>query len=168
MTVVHAGALSASDRHRRIFAATLEILIEVGFDRLTMDAVAARAHSSKATLYRHWPSKAELVTDAVQSLHSAYTVEAPSTDSLRLDLLEFFSHLHDQGAQDQVCMMRGLVSACSTDQSLAPSTLLNLSSGSTVVSCIGPVELLRGPSRARPHRDHARRRAPTYTRRGTT
>ena len=40
---------------------------EVGYDRMSMDAVAARAHASKATIYRRWPGKQELVLDAVRA-----------------------------------------------------------------------------------------------------
>ena len=40
------------DREREILDAALEVLSEVGYDRLTMDAVAQRAKASKATLYR--------------------------------------------------------------------------------------------------------------------
>ena len=48
--------------------AALELLAEIGYDRLTIDSVAARAHASKATIYRRWPGKAELVVDALTSL----------------------------------------------------------------------------------------------------
>ena len=53
--------------HRRdaaICDATLALLAEVGYDRMSMDAVAARAKASKATIYRRWPGKQELVLDA--------------------------------------------------------------------------------------------------------
>jgi AcrR family transcriptional regulator len=50
-----------------IHAAVLDELREGGIAALTMDAVAARARTGKATLYRHWPSKIELVLDAFQS-----------------------------------------------------------------------------------------------------
>ena len=43
---------------------TLQLLQEHGYDRLTVDAVAAAARASKATVYRRWPSKAELVLAA--------------------------------------------------------------------------------------------------------
>jgi AcrR family transcriptional regulator len=50
-----------------IHAAVLDELREGGIAALTMDAVAARARTGKATLYRYWPSKTELVLDAFQS-----------------------------------------------------------------------------------------------------
>lgn len=48
--------------------ATLQLLAEGGLNGLTMEAVAARAGVGKATLYRRWPGKAELVVDALASL----------------------------------------------------------------------------------------------------
>ena len=56
------------DREQEIFDATLQVLEEVGSDRLTMDAVASAARASKATLYRRWNGKVALVIDALISL----------------------------------------------------------------------------------------------------
>jgi AcrR family transcriptional regulator len=60
------------------------LLAEVGYDRLTMDAVAARAHAGKTTIYRRWQSKAELVVDALNGLKGEHDI--PDTGSLRQDL----------------------------------------------------------------------------------
>ncbi len=54
------------DREFEILQATYSLLSEVGYEGLRFDAVAARAKASKATLYRHWPGKAQLVADAVR------------------------------------------------------------------------------------------------------
>ena len=45
-------------------SAAVDLLEEVGFDAMTMEAIAAKATASKATVYRHWPTKAALVMDA--------------------------------------------------------------------------------------------------------
>lgn len=73
----------------RILEAAIEILAELGFDGMTMDMVAARTKSGKATLYRRWPSKAELVRDALiwMSQHSVELEHLPDTGNLRDDLL---------------------------------------------------------------------------------
>jgi AcrR family transcriptional regulator len=73
------------ERELEIFEATLAVLDEVGYDLLTMDAVAARAKASKATLYRRWKGKPELVVAAIMA-HKGETV-VPDTGSLRGDLL---------------------------------------------------------------------------------
>lgn len=75
----------AGERELEILDATLEILAEVGYDLLTMDAVAARAKASKATLYRRWNSKPELVVAAIMSYKGDSA--APDTGTLRGDLM---------------------------------------------------------------------------------
>lgn len=65
---------------------TLELLQEHGYDRLTLDGVAATARASKATLYRRWPTKAELVLAAFIEGTRAEAVD-PDTGTLRGDLL---------------------------------------------------------------------------------
>ena len=76
------------EREQQILDATLDVLGDVGYDRLTMDAVATRAKASKATLYRRWNGKVALVIDAILLLKSAPA--APDTGSLRGDLLASF------------------------------------------------------------------------------
>jgi len=73
-------------RESAIRDAALELLAEVGYDRMSMDAVAARAHASKATIYRRWPGKQELVLDAVRC-RAGHAFEPPDTGSLRSDIL---------------------------------------------------------------------------------
>lgn len=65
---------------------TLRLLQEHGYDRLTVDAVAASARASKATVYRRWPSKAELVLAAfIEGIRQVAV--PPNTGNLRDDLL---------------------------------------------------------------------------------
>lgn len=71
-----------------IFEATLDELAEVGYTKLTMERVAARAGASKASVYRRWPSRMELVLDAVHHLAPDPT-DTPDTGSLRGDALAF-------------------------------------------------------------------------------
>src|SRR6478735_3088737 len=56
------------EREAEIFDATARLLVEWGYDKLTFDAVAAAARASKATLYRRWRSKADLVIDLLEHL----------------------------------------------------------------------------------------------------
>lgn len=55
-----------AELERALYEATLAELSEVGYDRLTMEGVAARARTGKAALYRRWPGKHALVLDAVR------------------------------------------------------------------------------------------------------
>jgi AcrR family transcriptional regulator len=70
-----------------LLAVTLQLLQEHGYDRLTVDAVAAKARASKATVYRRWPSKAELVLAAFIEGTRLVAVP-PNTGTLRGDLLQ--------------------------------------------------------------------------------
>ena len=66
--------------------AALELIAEMGYDRLTIDAVAARARAGKATVYRRWTSKAQMVADAFYC-DAFERLEAPDTGGLRSDLI---------------------------------------------------------------------------------
>jgi AcrR family transcriptional regulator len=72
--------------------AVMGLLGEIGYARLTMDQVAARAEVSKDSLYRRWPNKVALVADALQ--HRARPVpEVPDTGSLPGDMRVFLRAL---------------------------------------------------------------------------
>jgi AcrR family transcriptional regulator len=62
-------------------------LTERGYDELTMDAVATRAGTSRAVLYRRWPSKQDLVLATLSEYVRKDFVEAPDTGSLRGDVI---------------------------------------------------------------------------------
>jgi AcrR family transcriptional regulator len=80
------AALPWSPRECELLAVTLRLLQEHGYDRLTLDGVAAAAKASKATLYRRWPTKAELVLAAfIEGTRQVAVV--PDTGTLRGDLL---------------------------------------------------------------------------------
>ena len=76
-------------REAEILKAALDVLTDVGYDLLTMDAVAQRAKASKATLYRRWNGKLSLVIEALQHGHHP-TPTAVDTGTLRGDLLGAF------------------------------------------------------------------------------
>jgi AcrR family transcriptional regulator len=91
-----AGRPRDEARDEAIIDAALEVLSEVGYDKLTIDAVAAKAKASKATVYRRWPGKPQLVVDAFLAMKSRAHAEPagaaadpswPDTGSLRGDLI---------------------------------------------------------------------------------
>lgn len=76
-----------SPREVELLEATLRLLQRHGYDRLTIDAVAAAARASKATVYRRWPSKAEMVLAAfIEGV--CHDAEPIDTGTLRGDLLQ--------------------------------------------------------------------------------
>ena len=60
--------------HRAMLQATLELLAEVGFDTMSIEAIAARAGIGKTTIYRRYASKAELVADAIESIRAEIVI----------------------------------------------------------------------------------------------
>src|SRR6266581_6307765 len=74
--------------HEAILEATLDLLLEEGFTRMSIEAVAERAGVGKTTIYRRWPSKSDLVIDAIGGLQAEIPVI--STGNLRNDLMAMF------------------------------------------------------------------------------
>jgi AcrR family transcriptional regulator len=70
-------------------------LVSVGFARLTMESVAARAKTGVAVLYRRWPRKDDLVLAAIAHYGATHPVDIPDTGSLRGDLIALLSNLSD-------------------------------------------------------------------------
>lgn len=72
-----------------VLEAAWEELEAVGYARLTMEGVAARARTGKQVLYRRWPNRAQLVIAAVRhTMGGSLADQVPDTGSLREDLLE--------------------------------------------------------------------------------
>src|SRR6195952_5478724 len=67
--------------------AILRLLADVGYGALTMDAVASQAGVGKATIYRRWRTKEDLVVDTISDLNRAGAT-APDTGSVETDLRE--------------------------------------------------------------------------------
>jgi AcrR family transcriptional regulator len=105
------------DREQEILAATLDVLADVGYDRLTMDAVATHARASKATLYRRWNGKVALIIDALLSQKGAPDV--PDTGTLRGDLLEAFCGMGGMTDQRQMSVLAAVITAIARDVDFA-------------------------------------------------
>lgn len=105
------------DREQEILDATLHVLAEAGYDRLTMDAVATAARASKATLYRRWSTKSALVIDALKSQKAAH---APvDTGSLREDLVQTYCGMGGQADQAQLTILASVLTAIARDEEFA-------------------------------------------------
>jgi AcrR family transcriptional regulator len=113
----HGGRPLDATRDDVLRESALELLAEIGYDRLTIDKIAAHAGAGKATIYRRWSGKAELIVDALMSQKGAIP-RAPDTGTLRGDLSALIdqSDLDDGPLDSQV--MIGLVSALPRDAEL--------------------------------------------------
>jgi AcrR family transcriptional regulator len=112
-------------REAAICAAALAVLAEVGYDRMSMDAVATRAHASKATIYRRWAGKRELVVEAVNSRHSSVP-QPPDTGSLRGDVIATLRLMWQSIGQEDLDLMVGVLRAMRTAPDLADCVRENL------------------------------------------
>jgi AcrR family transcriptional regulator len=108
-------------RDADILDAAIDVLAETGYDGMTVDMVAARAKAGKATLYRRWPSKAELVIDAVACLkkNDLEAANIPDTGTLRGDLIAMIRTPSIQDADRKLRVMAGLASMISRSPELA-------------------------------------------------
>lgn len=106
-------------RHQAILDAAIELVAEVGYDRMSMDAIASRARASKATIYRRWPGKAELVVEAVGRCVAHDAADSiPDQGSLRADLHTLLQRIRAGLEGTDGDLMFGLALAARSDPDL--------------------------------------------------
>jgi AcrR family transcriptional regulator len=119
MTRSAAHAVQASPwspREAELLEVTLRLLQQEGYDGLTLDAVAATARASKATVYRRWPTKAELVLAAfIEGVRQVAV--APETGTLRGDLIQLAEVCCEQ-AREHASTMRAVMVEVSRNPAL--------------------------------------------------
>jgi AcrR family transcriptional regulator len=108
-------------RDPEILDAALDVLAEEGYDGMTVEMVATRAKAGKATLYRRWPSKSDLVLDAVACMKSnSMSVDAlPDTGTLRGDLIAIIKPPSMKDAEKKLRIMTGLASLLEREPGLS-------------------------------------------------
>ena len=105
-------------RREAILRAAVALVAEVGYDRMTVEALAARAGVSKPTIYRRWPGgKKEIVVDAIRSKHAAFD-SLPDAGSLRGDLLALLGAMVARMDED-AHLAGGLISQLRDSEELA-------------------------------------------------
>ncbi|MGV0592307.1 TetR/AcrR family transcriptional regulator [Mycolicibacterium porcinum] len=105
-----------SDRiHQAILVATAELLDEGGFPAATMDAIAARSGASKATLYKHWPSRTAVAAEAFGTMMTE-ALPLPDTGSTAGDLTEQVVRVSAFYASARGEVFAQLLAACVEDQ----------------------------------------------------
>jgi AcrR family transcriptional regulator len=116
-----AGRKRDPTRDAPILDAALVVLAESGYEGMTIDMVAARAGAARATVYRRWAAKADLVLAAVARLAEADAGldHLPDTGSYRGDVISLF--VPDTAGDQQVRMqaLTGLLTVARTDKRLA-------------------------------------------------
>jgi AcrR family transcriptional regulator len=110
-------------RDPEILEAALDVLAETGYDGMTIDMVAARAKAGKATLYRRWSSKGELVIEAVACMKQIDLGSLPDTGTLRGDFVAMIKPHSIEDSQRKLKIMTGLLAMLSKDPELADTAL---------------------------------------------
>jgi AcrR family transcriptional regulator len=105
------------ERAAELYEAVLALLREVGYEAMTLDAVAARAHMSKATLYRQWGGKVDLVVAAMRHAKWPPLTAEVDTGSLRGDL-HALADLIACGAAPDTALISGMAHAVLNDTEL--------------------------------------------------
>lgn len=95
---------------QRILEATLHVMAEVGYDRMSLNDIATAAHTTRATIYLRYPSKAALTAEAIVYARRAITLPA-STGDLRQDLIAQLSHFQGSMAAPYSLPLVGAVLA---------------------------------------------------------
>lgn len=113
------GRPRSEDREQAILDAALELVVEVGYEGLSMDALAERARASKATIYRHWSGKAEVVAAAVRCRATSMAEEPPDTGSLRGDLLALLTRSCETMSSSDGALVASVLWAMRSDPELA-------------------------------------------------
>lgn len=113
------GRPRSERREQAILDAALDLVMEVGYDGLSMDALAERARASKATIYRHWSGKAEVVAAAVRCRSQAKREDLPDTGSLRGDLLALLTRSCESLSSTDGALMAAVLWAMRSDPELA-------------------------------------------------
>ena len=90
-----AGRPRDPTRDAAILQATLEAFVDAGYDGVSVEGVAARAGVGKATIYRRFPTKAEMVVEAVR-LGACIDDHLPDTGDLRADMTSMLRGLVDR------------------------------------------------------------------------
>ena len=119
-TPTRLGRKRDHSRDPEILAAAIDILAEEGFDGMTIDMVATRAKAGKATLYRRWSSKSELVLDAIGCMKSADLAPdvLPDTGTLRGDLVGMIKPRSADDADRRLRVMAGVAALLTREPEL--------------------------------------------------
>ena len=95
------GRKRSEESRRAILGAAWELVGEVGFGGLTIEGIAARSGTGKQTVYRWWPSKADVLLDALASQADLH-IPIPDDGSYAADLLAFLTASYQLGRDPRV------------------------------------------------------------------
>lgn len=104
--------------HEAVLSAASELLAGGGLPAATVDAISARSGVSKATIYKHWPSRTAVAAEAF-GVEMATAIPLPDTGSARGDLTEQVRRVSEFYASPAGTVFAQLLAACVTDPEAA-------------------------------------------------
>lgn len=114
------GRPRSGEAHAAILQAAVDLVREVGYDAVGMEAIASRAGVGKATVYRRWPGKELLIAEAIEHLMRAMPV--PETGTTRGDLMVLMRiAVGMYGDPSTGPLLSGLVAAMARSERIAHS-----------------------------------------------
>jgi len=126
--------LRGKAREEAILAAAVELIGEIGYDRISMDAIAARARASKMTIYRKWPGKAELVAEVLRRHAEGEVLRIADTGTLRGDLIAAVEGMARAITGEDGPSLLGLLGAVREDPALRELIRTQIAGTSDVVA----------------------------------
>jgi AcrR family transcriptional regulator len=103
------GRKRSEESRRAILTAAVELTAEVGYAGLTIEGIAARSGTGKQTIYRWWPSKADVLLDALAAKAQLH-IPVPDEGDYRSDLRRFLGDTFELGGRPQVVdLLRALM-----------------------------------------------------------
>ena len=115
------GPQRSESSRQAILTAAAHLLIEHGYDHLTVEGIATEAHVGKQTIYRWWPSKAAVIADALaEGLLIPEVVIPPDSGDVRADLRVWFLTIFDfLSIPGNETLLRSLVVAATANDDVA-------------------------------------------------
>ncbi|MFD8478204.1 TetR/AcrR family transcriptional regulator [Kitasatospora sp. NPDC059673] len=113
-TPVRPGRRRSEESRQAILGAAFELLGEVGYARLTVEGIAARAGTGKQTVYRWWPGKADVLLEAVTA-HARQHIPLPDTGDHTADLRTFLATTFAAATPSTAAALRALMAEAQID-----------------------------------------------------
>ncbi|OBB56077.1 TetR family transcriptional regulator [Mycobacterium sp. 852013-51886_SCH5428379] len=134
-----------------ILEAGWDQLVEAGYERFTIDAVAARSGSARSVLYRRWPTRLELLEAVIRHRGEIDTIPVPDTGTLRGDVLAILTDFNDRRSRT-IGLFAALIGAYFDESGRSPDQLraLFLPDGPSSMETIVERAVRRGELSATP------------------
>lgn len=148
------GRPRSPEAHQAIVSATCDLLLEMGYEGLSIEGVAARAGVGKQTVYRWWPSKSALVTEAVLEGRLPISGEPPpDTGDLRTDLSTWLTRQFEALTDPYVLSLIRAVTAAAADNDTAGAALYERFTGPAHETLVSRLTAAGAAGQVRPGAD---------------